>query len=212
MVDEAAAQLLRLAAARSLPGLAAPDALRLLLDAADAAPPRAAPAIARAAVAAFLLRERERGGGGGVGAGGGAGGAEAWARHPLCAALLAAPAGAQQLLAGACGALTAHPARGEGLAPEAAWAALRPFFSYVLLRPLGAQPGSGAAAGPGGGGGGAGDRLDAPCALALRAALAGGLARAACGDVRVARLAAPFLLRHLACMPLADEAVRCVRA
>jgi hypothetical protein len=215
VVDEAVAQLLRLADGAALPALDAAAALRLLLDALDAAPPRTAPPLARGVVSAFLLRQRQSAAGGHVGGGsGGAGPAESselWARHPLSAALLAQPAGAQQLLSHACDSLVAAAAGDEGSkAVVNTWHALRPFFSFILLRPVETYGGAAAAAHAGSvlAAGASGDARGPGSALALRACLVGKLARAACGSAAMARLAVPFLLRHVACTPLADDAVR----
>ncbi|KIZ01878.1 hypothetical protein MNEG_6086 [Monoraphidium neglectum] len=218
VVDEAVAQLLRLADGAALPALDAAAALRLLLDALDAAPPRTAPPLARGVVSAFLLRQRQSAAGGHVGGGsGGAGPAESselWARHPLSAALLAQPAGAQQLLSHACDSLVAAAAGDEGSkAVVNTWHALRPFFSFILLRPVETYGGAAAAAHAGSvlAAGASGDARGPGSALALRACLVGKLARAACGSAAMARLAVPFLLRHVACTPLADDAVRRIR-
>ncbi|KAI8466909.1 MAG: hypothetical protein J3K34DRAFT_524154 [Monoraphidium minutum] len=202
VVDEAVAQLVALADSHAPPpGLGPAAALPLLLDAVDAAPPRAAPLLARGVVAALGLRSRHWEGL--RRAGQDAPEMEAWSRHPLSAALLAQLAAAQQLLAAAAAALGAAEVLGAPGELDAAWRRLSPFFSFVLLRPLSQH-----AAGGGGGGEGGGAGGDAAAGLALRGVLVGALARAACAGEGVAARVAPFLLRHIACGHMADDAAR----
>lgn len=134
----------------------------------------------------------------GVGSVGSVGDDEAWSRHPLSAALLAHPAAAPEVIAGACAALERAAAAPMAAARvdelRATWLRLRPFFAFVLLRPAG---------GVGGGGGGAGDAgADHATVVALRASLASALVRLACAHTSVAELVAPLLLRCAACLPL----------
>ncbi len=225
VVDESVSQLLLLAAARKLPGLDAAGALQALLSALEFATARTAPLLAQGAVEAFLLRQtqqQQQPPAVAATAAAAGSGSEAWSRHALSAALLAHPAGAQQLLARAVAAL--EPGRSGGCGSSTSltdtWQQLAPFFSFVLLRSAsdagagggGSSSKNAAAAGAGGGAGrgqgGTGDRLDPLAAAALRGALVGALVRAACGAADVARLVVPFLLRHLAVAPLGDETTR----
>lgn len=213
-MDESVSQLLHLAGALTLPGIDASTALQLLLAALDTASTRTSPLLAKAVVSGFLLRQRQAASA--TTSAVSLPPAEAWARHPLSTAVLAQPSSAQQVLSAACSELRQEAASGSPGAIVHTWESFQPFFSFILLRPLGMTNGPAGASGAASAmsvtnaPSSAGDRLDPLAALALRAALVGSLVRLACCYREVARLVLPLLTGHLACMPLGEEAIRWV--
>jgi len=210
VVDESVAQLLQLIAAKSgkqLPHLDADAALQALLSALTSATARTAPLLARGVAAAFLQRQQQQHAG--------SANNEVWSRHPLSAALLAHPASAQQLLACACAELEPGHINSSSSKLTDMWQWLAPFFTFILLRPIGcdtagSSSSTAAAAASGASAAAAGDRLEPLTALALRTNLVGALVRISCSSVHVARLVVPFLLSRLICMGLGDDAaIRC---